>query len=95
MSDSPFPSEIPKTGSLLRITPVKIDYVVRHYRDFCEEAYVTSRFFAIDYEGNPYFEVTLGGRRLTEPLRFNPKNKMWLTFFDGQDMLVQLETIME
>lgn len=95
MSNSPFPSEIPEIGDLLRVTPEKVDYVVHHYKDFCEEAFVTSRFFATDYEGNPIIEITLGGRRLTEPLRFSPKNQMCLTFFDGQDRMVNFEVILE
>ncbi len=95
MSDSPFPPEVPKIGDLLRVTPEKVDYVVHHYRDFCEEAHVTSRFFAIDYEGRPFIEISLGGRRLTEPLRFNPRNQMWLTLFDGQDRMINIEVIPE
>ncbi len=94
MSDL-FPSELPKISSLVQVTPHKVDYVTRHYKDFCEEAYVVSRFVAIDYEGNPIIEICLGGRMITEPLRFNPKNNMWLTVFDGQDMMVRVETIME
>lgn len=95
MLDSPFPSEVPKIGDLLRVTPVKIDYVVHHYKDFCEEAYVTSRFFATDYEGNPIIEVSLGGRMITEPLRFSAKKQMWLNFFDGENRLVQVKTILQ
>ena len=95
MPNSLFPPEVPKIGDTLRITPVKVDYVVRHYKDFCEEAYVTSRFYAIDYEGNPIIEVSLGGRMIIEPLRFSTQKQMWLTLFDGQDMLVQVEIIME
>jgi hypothetical protein len=95
MPNSPFPPEVPNIGTLVRITPVKIDYVVRHYKDFCEEAYVTSRFFAIDYAGRTFIEVSLGGRMIIEPLRFNPQNQMWLTMFDDQDQQVQLEIIME
>lgn len=95
MNTPPFPPEVPKTGALVRITPVKIDYVVHHYKDFCEEAYVVSRFFAIDYAGNSIIEVALGGRMIIEPLRFSPQKQMWLTSFDGQNMLVQVETILE
>ncbi len=95
MSNSPFPSEVPNMGALLRITPVKIDYVVHHYKDFCEEAYVVSRFFAIDYEGNTIIEVSLGGRMIIEPLRFSPQKQMWFCLFDGQDRLVTVEVVLE
>ncbi len=95
MPNSSFPPEIPNIGTLVRVTPVKIDYVVRHYKDFCEEAYVVSRFSATSYDGTSVIEVSLGGRMITEPLRFNPENQMWLTMFDDQDQQVQLEIIME
>ncbi len=93
--DSPFPPHVPKIGDLLRITPVKIDYVVKHYKDFCEEAYVVSRFFAKDYEGNTIIEVSLGGRMLTEPLRFGMEHQLCITLFDGDDHPVHVETILE
>lgn len=95
MFGSPFPPEVPKIGDLLRITPIKVDYDVRHYKDFCEEAFVVSRFQAIDYEGKPIIEVSLGGRMIIEPLRFSVEKQMWLTSFDGQDTLVKVETILE
>ena len=95
MSDSPFPPNIPKLGDLLRVTPQVVDYVVCNYKHFCEEAYVTSRFFATDYEGNTIIEITLGGHMLTEPLRFNPKNQMYLIRFDTQDRIVNVEVILE
>lgn len=95
MSNSPFPFHIPKVGDLLRVTSERVDYVVTHYKDFCEEAHVTSRFMATDYEGNPVIEISLGGRMLVEPLRFSPKNEMCLTYFDGQDRIVNVEVVME
>lgn len=95
MTDSPFPAHIPKIGELLRVSPVKIDYVVNHYQDFCEEAHVVSRFFAKDYEGKTIIEVSLGGRLLVEPLRFSLESSMCLTVFDGHDRIVQMESILE
>lgn len=95
MADSPFPPHVPKMGDLLRVTPLGFDYVVTHYKYFCEEAYVASRFFATDYEGNPVIEISLGSRMLTEPLRFSLKNQMCLTYFDGQDRMVQVETLQD
>lgn len=95
MSNSPFPPHVPKVGDLLRVTPEKVDYVVVHYRDFCEEAYVTSRFIATDYEGNPVILVWLGGYMLNEPLRFSLTNEMCLTHFDKHDRIVRIEVILE
>ncbi len=95
MTNSPFPPEVPKVGDLLRVTPVKVDYVVHHYKDFCEEAHVVSRFYATDYEGNPIIEVTIGGKMMSEPLRFYPQKQMCLCFFDGHDRIVNVEVILE
>ena len=95
MDDLTYPPEVPKVGALLRVTPTKVDYDVHNYRDFCEEAYVTSRFIATTYEGSTIIEVSLGGRMLTSPLRYNPQNKMWLISFDNQDIIVTVEIMPE
>ncbi len=94
MPTSKFPSHIPQIGDLLRITPIKIDYTVRHYKDFCEESYVTSRFFALNYEGKPIIEVSLGGAMI-HTLSCDVEEAKYRTLFDNQLTLVEVEKILE
>jgi hypothetical protein len=93
--NSPFPTYVPRIGDLVRVTPEKVDYVTYHYRYFCEEAYVTSRFLGVDYEGKTVILCSLGGRMLIEPLRFNLENQMCLTVFDKYDRIVNIEVVLE
>ena len=73
MSESPFPPEFPLVGDLVRITPVKEDYVPKNYKFFCEESHVISRFFGISYSGEEYCPlISLGGDYIRE-VTFNQK----------------------
>lgn len=94
MSNSHFPPEIPQISDAVRITPVTVDYVPRHYKFFCEESYVVSRFFAIDYEDNEFVEVCLGGERIGK-LHFNLKSSTWSIDFDDLRIQVEVEKILE
>lgn len=94
MTDSPFPSEIPNVGDLLRITPVIQDYVVRNYKFFCVEAYVTSRFYALDYTDRRYIEVWLGSQYVPT-IRFNLEALSWSANFDNQITQMEVEKILE
>ena len=81
MSDYRFPSEIPEVGALIRITPVRVDQIVRHYKDFCEEAHVVSRFRAVNYEGAECcIEVYVGGEFITK-LFYNQSKEILDHFF--------------
>ena len=94
MAESPFPLEFPRVGDLLRITPVKEDYV-GNYKFFCEEAHVLSRFISISYDGKQNLpSLNFGGRYIKE-LTFSPKYDTWHTAFDRQVIQVEVEKILE
>lgn len=94
MQDSIFPPEVPRVGDLLRITPVRQDYVVRNYKFFCEEVYVTSRFYALDYADRKFIEVGLGGQYVSM-IFFNLETSSWSAHFDGKITQMEVEKILE
>jgi len=93
MSDYRFPSEIPEVGALIRVTPVKVDYTVKHYKDFCEETHVTSRFRPVNYEGvECCIEVFTSGSYIGK-LFYNQSKQYWTTDFDGMEVQVEVEVL--
>ena len=93
MSDYVFPPEVPQVGALIRITPVKVDYDVRNYRDFCEEAYVTSRFGSVNYERVENCVVVFTGGFFIDQLSYNQSTHCWTAFFDDMHVHVEVEVI--
>jgi hypothetical protein len=92
MIDAFFPPEVPEIGDLVRITPVTVDYVVRNYKFFCQEAFVSSRFYALDYNDRKFVEVWLSGDMI-RTVRFSLANSTWSTDFDEQTTQLEIEKI--
>jgi hypothetical protein len=93
MTDQVFPPEVPNLGDLLRITPIREEYVPNEYKFFCEEAYVVSRFFAIDHADRKFIVFRMGGE--IREINFNIKNETWFIHFDNQRLQVEIEKILE
>ena len=91
MSGYKFPSEIPEVGVLIRVTPVKIDYIVKHYRDFCLEAYVVGRFLPVNYEGKECLIEVFTNNCYISKLFYNKNKKYWTAFFDEMEIQVEVE----
>jgi len=95
MAEQIFPPEIPQIGDDIRVTPVKVDYVPRNYKFFCEEASVVSRFFGTSYDGNAFcIEVFLNGRYISR-LIYNQKYNTWNTNFDDMQIQVEVEKLLQ
>ncbi|MBX4211029.1 hypothetical protein KW783_03615 [Candidatus Parcubacteria bacterium] len=91
MATSPFPEEVPHVGDLLKISLVTVDLVVRTYKFFVQESYVSSRFYAKDYADREYIEIIVGGQ--LEKICFGLEHKSWFMNFDGQRIQLEVEKI--
>ncbi len=93
ITDQVFPPEVPKSGDLLQITPVKEEYVPKQYKFFCVEAAVVSRFFAIDHADRKYVILYLNGE--IREINFDLEHGTWSTNFDHQRLQVEINQILE
>lgn len=95
MLESVFPPEVPCVGDLVQITPIQGEPLLnKHYKYFCEEVHVVSRFLATDYDDRKYLQIYVGGTLIRE-IRFNLEHQTWSIGSDKEKIQVEVKKILE